>query len=44
MARINNQVRKENLAAALAAGETVKDWYEKNNVKRRTAYEWAASA
>ena len=43
MARINNQVRKENLAVALAIGETVKDWSEKNHVKLRTAYAWAAS-
>ena len=44
MARINNQVRKEILAKALAGGETVKDWAEKSNVKTRTAYAWAASA
>ena len=43
MARINNQVRKETLAVALASGETVKDWAEKHNVKLRTAYAWAAS-
>jgi hypothetical protein len=44
MSRINNQVRKESLAVALAVGGTVSDWAAAHGVKLRTAYAWATSA
>ena len=43
MSKINNQIRKEKLALALADGGTVSDWAAANDVKPRTAYAWSTS-
>jgi hypothetical protein len=41
MSRRNNQIRKSELARALAKGSTVTDWAQINQVPDRTAYRWA---
>jgi hypothetical protein len=43
MSKINNQIRKSELARALATGATVTDWATANDVKPRTAYTWSCS-
>jgi hypothetical protein len=43
MPRIHNQIRKSELARALAIGGTVTDWAREKNVPERTAYTWSRS-
>ena len=43
MAKINNQVRKEKLALALADGDTVNAWAAADDVKPLAAYAWSTS-
>jgi hypothetical protein len=43
MAKINNKIRKEQLALALASGGTVTAWAAANGVKERTVYTWSRS-
>jgi hypothetical protein len=43
MPRINNQIRKSELARALATGGTVAAWSQANDVAERTAYTWSRS-
>jgi hypothetical protein len=41
MSKRNNEVKKSQLALALAAGGTVKAWAKENAVRPRTAYTWS---
>jgi hypothetical protein len=43
MPKIHNQIRKSELARALAEGGTVTDWAKKTEVAERTAYTWSRS-
>jgi hypothetical protein len=40
----HNQIRKSELARALAVGRTVADWAKEKNVAERTAYIWSRCA
>ena len=43
MPRIHNQIRKAELAMALARGGTVVDWAQLQGISERTAYNWSRS-
>ena len=43
MSKISNQIRKEELAIALADGGTVSDWAAADDARLPTAYAWSAS-
>jgi hypothetical protein len=43
MPKIHNQIRKSELARALAMGGTVNDWAGKHEIPARTAYRWSRS-
>ncbi len=43
MAKINNEVQKDQLALHLAAGGGVADWARANDIPDRTVYSWSRS-